>query len=96
MVDGDTLLVEVDLGFGITSRQYLRLRGINTPELNVAAGKKAKRFVKQKLGESDSLVIHSTRSDKYDRYLADVFYFSGDHEIYLNNALITSGYAVLV
>jgi len=31
--DGDTLKVTLDLGFGIYSKQTLRLHGINTPEI---------------------------------------------------------------
>lgn len=42
VVDGDTLKVEIDLGFNIRIRQTLRLRGIDCPELNKdSAAKKA-------------------------------------------------------
>ncbi len=73
VVDGDTLRVQVDLGFGDRIRQYLRLRGIDTPEINSAEGKKAKAFVEKCLKPAPYILLQSSRSDKYDRYLADVF-----------------------
>lgn len=73
VVDGDTQFVEIDLGFTNTARQYLRLRGIDAPELSTPAGKKAKAFVESLLKGVPFIFLTSTRSDKYDRYLADVF-----------------------
>ena len=67
-----TLFVEIDLGFGTSTRQYLRLRGLDSPEIKENAGKRAKRFV-EKLIISPFVFLTTTRSDKYDRYLADVF-----------------------
>ncbi|MBI4431764.1 MAG: thermonuclease family protein [Candidatus Omnitrophica bacterium] len=74
VVDGDTLLVSTDLGFGLRTRQYLRLRGIDAPEIKTRAGKKARDFVAAELAGVQEITIKSSRSDKFDRYLADVFY----------------------
>ena len=88
VVDGDTLLVQVDLGFGVWTRQYLRLRGIDCPEIDTAKGRQAKRFVESELSRVPYVVISSSRSDKYDRYLADVFYETKKSEQFLNNRLL--------
>ncbi len=88
VVDGDTLFVQVDLGFGFWTRQYLRLRGIDAPEIDSSEGKRAKKFVESELAGVPYLTIHSTRSDKYDRYLADIFYVSKTGEAFLNNRLL--------
>ncbi|NTV29876.1 MAG: hypothetical protein HGA80_07335, partial [Candidatus Omnitrophica bacterium] len=53
VVDGDTLKVRLDLGFGVRVRQTLRLRGIDCPELKTKAGDAAKAFVQSILKESD-------------------------------------------
>ena len=38
--DGDTLTVDIDLGFGVMlTSQQVRLKGINAPELVTPAGK---------------------------------------------------------
>jgi len=74
VIDGDTVLANVDCGFGIWTRQKLRLRGIDAPERNTVKGLRAKRWVETELGPCPFVVIRTSRSDKYDRYLADIFY----------------------
>ncbi len=93
VVDGDTLRVKIDLGFDTWVRQYLRLRGIDCPELHTAEGGKAKRFVEKQLEKVPYILLTSTRSDKYDRYLADVFIpakaaVEGKPSTYLNQRLL--------
>ena len=61
------------MGFGFTTKQKLRLRGLDAPELNTREGIAAKKFVEKQLKDVPSIIICSTKSDKYDRYLADVF-----------------------
>lgn len=94
VIDGDTLYVDIDLGFKMGIYQYLRLRGINCPEIDAPEGKKAKAFVERELAKVPYITLTSSRSDKYDRYLADVFYggATGD-EIYLNQRLLDEGLA---
>ena len=94
VVDGDTLLARIDLGFETRVRQYLRLRGIDAPEISSPEGKKAKAFVERELAAAAYITITSSRSDKYDRYLADVFYGGPDQEIFLNQRLLDKGLAV--
>lgn len=73
IIDGDTLVVHVDLGFNTVTKQKLRLRGIDCPELVTPIGQKAKRFVQSLLKPNDVVVIKTHKDDKYGRYLADVF-----------------------
>ena len=74
VVDGDTLWVRIDLGFRIKIRQKLRLRGIDAPEMDTDEGKRARDYVKAVLSGVPWVVVTTTRPDKYDRYLSDVFY----------------------
>lgn len=74
VVDADTLLVVIDLGFSIFTSQYLRLRGINAPELSTKEGQKAKQTLEKMLQNADPITIFSTRTEKYGRYLADIYY----------------------
>ena len=73
VVDGDTLAVTVDLPPCNEIDKKLRLRGINCPEMDTPAGKAAKRFVQSLIDQAKSVLITTTKPDKYDRYLADVF-----------------------
>ena len=56
VVDGDTLVVTVDLGFGVEVDQTLRLRGIDAPELSRQAGGRAREFVCEALSASERVV----------------------------------------
>lgn len=77
VVDGDTLLCMVDAGFSNWTRQRLRLRNINAPEINTPRGQKAKAFVQESLTHCEFVIVKTYKTDKYDRYIADVFYLNG-------------------
>jgi endonuclease YncB( thermonuclease family) len=94
VVDGDTLWVRVYLQPEQWVKQKLRLRDLDCPEMDTAEGKAAKRFVEALMATATAIVISTTKPDKYDRYLADVFVTTADGDIYLNNELLSHGYAV--
>ena len=99
VIDGDTLKVRLDLGFESWTRQVLRLRGIDCPEVDTKAGAEAKAFAQSYVKEAQQIIVRSSRSDKYDRYLADVFIPTGSEpdaatDIFLNNLLLERGHAV--
>jgi len=106
IIDGDTLKVRFDLGFNVEARDTLRLRGIDCPEMDTKEGQAAKAFVQSYIKEAQSLIVRSSRSEKYGRYLADVFIPQGGEpdpsttlrvnpatDIYLNNLLLEKGHA---
>lgn len=82
IIDGDTLIALIDLGFGLFVQQKLRLREIDCPEMNTEEGVRAKKFVQGQLGKLDFIIVKTYKdsSDKYDRYLADIFYLSDERD----------------
>jgi len=74
VIDGDTLLANIDVGFGIWKRERLRLRGIDAGEIGTAQGNLAKRFLEKELSACSFVIVKTYKNDKYDRYLVDVFY----------------------
>lgn len=105
VVDGDTIVVSLDLGFGIwLHKQSIRLYGINTPEIKGGErerGLLAKRFVVSRLvsytSKSISVVIDTFkgRKDKYGRWLGKVWYFdSCNCPHLLNEELVVNDMAV--
>jgi len=87
----------VDLGFGFTTQQVLRLRGIDAPELATHDGMSAKEALEQMLSRSTRVLIRSVKSDKYDRYLADVYGVDAQGSVvYVNNQLLVEGLAFRV
>ena len=103
VVDGDTLLVMIEVGFGIIVHQRLRLRGINCPEMSTPEGVRAKKFVEKLLPESSTIVIksHKNKRDIYGRFVVDVFFSKGVDDAsailkdstYLNQLLLDEGHA---
>lgn len=73
VVDGDTMFLDIDLGFFTTVRSKVRLAGVDTPPLDTPEGKEARDFVKEELTNSH-LVIETRKKEKYGRYLAYIYY----------------------
>lgn len=103
IVDGDTLLVTIDCGFSIFRSERLRLKAIDAPEINTIKGRRALSWVDNELKGCRKLVVRTHKSDKYGRYLADVFYLPGEDNAqtiadkgkYLNNEMLKKGVATL-
>ena len=73
-VDGDTFHALIDLGFGITLAQRVRLRRIDAPEILTADGKEAKAYLEKILArDKGRMIIQSHDLDQHGRPLADVW-----------------------
>ena len=97
VVDGDTIHVKLDLGFGIKHHEILRLAKINAAESETTEGKKATTALKKILKDLPFLIVKTNKTDIYGRYIADVFYGKGSPEKvaengeYLNQLLLDRG-----
>ncbi len=88
------LKAAIDLGLGVWTVQKLRLRGIDAPKLDTLKGKAAKKFVEEKIKTAVRIKITTTKPDKWDRYLSDIFLQTKDgREVFLNNLLLEKGLA---
>lgn len=71
--DGDTVTVDIDLGFYLTHRTPIRLAGVNAPELKTPEGKVARdalqNFVVGHPGQWTAQTFKSGE-EKYGRWLA--------------------------
>lgn len=77
VIDGDTLAVEIDLGFRLSYHVSVRLEGINTPEITGperSAGLVVKMFVQEWVSaHKGHLMVRSIKLDKYaDRVVGDI------------------------
>lgn len=64
--DGDTMRVDLDLGFGVhLTSLSCRVYGINAPELSADAGKIARDYAKTLLPVGTRVMITSHGFDKY-------------------------------
>ena len=101
-VDGDTVILSVDLGFYVRLEQRMRLAKIDAPELGTSAGDKAHQFVVDALSASQSIAVQTHRVDRYGRYIAHIFYSDQPDMLatdlvtngtYLNQTLVSHGHA---
>jgi micrococcal nuclease len=74
VIDGDTIWVHVDVGFEIMTKEKLRFKGIDSPELKTTDGQKARDFIIQELSPCPFFTIQTFWRDKYARLLADIYY----------------------
>jgi endonuclease YncB( thermonuclease family) len=96
LVDADTLKLDVDLGFRTHARQTFRLARINCPEQLTVEGMRAKLHVAGLLSKATALRISSSRSEKYGRWLCELYFQTRDRPGQwqnLNNLLLEQGYA---
>lgn len=100
VVDGDTIDVEIDLGFDISIFKRVRLAGIDTPESRTsdkaekAFGLESKAKLKQMLSSATTIVVKTEKpdsSEKYGRVLG--WLYVDDNKVSINDTLIASGYA---
>lgn len=95
VIDGDTLVLDIDLGLSVTARAVVRVAGVNAPELPTPAGEAAKAFVEELVTARGAGVLVRTvkdRREKYGRYLADISW--PPDQAGLAELLLTSGNAV--
>jgi micrococcal nuclease len=100
VVDGDTIDVDIDLGFDISFTSRVRLAGIDTPESRTTnkeekvLGLEVKDRLKHLVAEATTVVIRTEKmnsSEKYGRILGWLFLDGAEKSV--NEALIADGYA---
>ena len=76
VIDGDTMVVSIDLGFNLALTQTIRIKGIDAPDARTtnleekARGLAAKAFAETWL-QGKRLLVKTTKDDKYGRMLGD-------------------------
>ncbi|MFF1711165.1 thermonuclease family protein [Streptomyces sp. NPDC058268] len=99
IVDGDTVDMEIDLGFEVTTHQRIRLYGINAAEKNTQDGRDARQFVVSWASVHGPVFTLDTvqtphgsdAREKYGRYLGTISAASASDS--LNSALVIAGLA---
>lgn len=86
VVDGDTVDVDIDLGFGMTyKKQRVRLMGIDTPESRTRDleekkfGKASKKHLKELLSKGNVTLISHDKG-KFGRILGELWVHSVENE----------------
>lgn len=96
VIDGDTFIANVDVGFYMYSHQHLRLLNYEAPEIRGAErklGLLAKAKLEEHLPVAMEIRIRTEKSDSFGRWLAEVMWES--ENCTLSEYLIKLGYGVL-
>lgn len=97
IIDGDTIDLDIDLGFGITITQRVRLLHIDAAEVRTKDLKEkeeglfAKKWLEKELSREGEWIINTTKDDKYGRILGEL-YLVGD-SVTVNERMINEGIA---
>tara|TARA_R110002020_G_scaffold432528_1_gene642552 strand:- start:607 stop:948 length:342 start_codon:yes stop_codon:yes gene_type:complete len=99
IIDGDTVDVTIDLGFEMTTKQRIRLYGINTPETRTRdleekkRGKASKARLLELINTGDrQIILQTLKRGKYGRILGKLLH-PETRENY-NRTLLKEGHAV--
>jgi micrococcal nuclease len=100
VIDGDTVVLNIDLGFKIHHITPCRLAGINAPEMNSkdekvrAAAVASKEYLMGLLPEEMEVVIVSRKLDKYGRPVVNIWHIQNKQK-FVNHLMIDAGHAVI-
>ena len=100
IVDGDTIDVDIDLGFDISYMQRVRLAGIDTPESRTTdkaekvLGLEVKDKLKKAIDAATNIVIKTEKPDSSEKYVRILgWVFLDGNTVSINQTLIDEGYA---
>ena len=95
VVDGDTVDLNIDLGFNLTKKERVRLAGIDTPESRTRdlkekeLGIEAKEYLERRLSDGENLKVKTEKDGKYGRMLGWIYI----SETNINKEMVQRGYA---
>ena len=101
IVDGDTVELQVDLGFYVTYKHAFRLADINAPEIRTKdqeekkEGMAAKEALEKLLPVGSEVSITTEKTGKYGRWLAHLYVDAGEPKVrvYVNEEMVKLGHA---
>ena len=102
VIDGDTIDIDIDLGFGVWLRnQRIRMYGIDTPESRTRDldekkyGLAAKAFLTDMLDDSHLILkTHKDERGKFGRILGEIWRTTNFADQSINNYMIEKHHAV--
>lgn len=101
IIDGDTLVVKLDLWPSITGKFSVRVRGIDAPDIRKVDceneriwGEEAKNKVIELYDPGSKVRLENVVLDSFGRVLADISRYRSDRWLYLKEELINRKLAV--
>lgn len=89
VIDGDTVVLTVDLGFRIFHTGPMRLHGIDSPERGKEGWSEAKAHLESLIGDGNVTIGTYKNPEKYGRWLCVIHHGM----INVNDAMVEDGFA---
>ena len=89
--DGDSVTLEINVGFGFTFKDKFRLHGIDTWELKEDGGEEAKQFVLDWFEEHPVIDVRSFKKGSFGRWICSISCANCGET--LNAELLSEGHA---
>lgn len=102
VIDGDTILARLDLGFDVWKKEHIRFAMVDAPALREDGGEEAFTYVRDQLAKAKVLVIATNKEDVHGRYIGHIMYSTDERDNwekvfregrYLNDELLQNGLA---
>ena len=90
IVDGDTIDVLCDLGFGVFHSVRCRLARIDTPEKGQPGASEATERVRALAPVGSAIHLATNKGDRYGRWIAEIFTVTG---LNVSDTLLAEGLA---
>lgn len=97
IIDGDTVDLDIDLGFGVVLTQRVRLKDLDAPETRTVnldekkLGIQSRDWLIKELAREGEWIIETTKEDKYGRILGTL-YLVGE-PVTVNEKMLNEGFA---
>lgn len=99
VIDGDTLELDIDLGFRTHQHVKARLAGVDAPEMRTAEGRTARNWLTEQAGNDVLVHTEKDRTEKYGRYLVWIWASAEaqvcERDTSINLAMVDAGMARL-
>jgi len=96
VIDGDTFVLDIDVGFNLHHHATVRLRGWNCPEVNTAEGNMAAGFADTVLRDRPLIVETYKDRQTFARWVADVYVGGSYLGVHLGRILEQAGHAKVI
>lgn len=73
VIDADTVILDIDLGFRTHAHQRIRLAALDAAPVDTPGGKRAKRYLQGLLDKHPHIAVQTRAIDIYGRYIGHLF-----------------------
>ena len=100
VIDGDTVELDIDLGFHVHVREKIRLADIDAPEVRTRDPEEKQRGIEardalEKMLRDKALIVLTAKDRRsFSRWVATIYLDHGEEQISVQEEMVSRGFAV--